>query len=234
MSDEQKSGAANTALHDFLSKLDVDAMGIVSLDAWKGTRLDESALKLLPQARSVVVFAMEICPEVLDLTSPGRIMGAPSLNEYYTSDGDYVNGRLNKTAHDAARASRKMGYKAFALPARGYPVDSRFLETVLSYKHAAQAAGMGKMGWQSLLITPWFGPRVRLSACLTESVLEPTAIDTTLECDGCGICVENCPVGALSVPQDGNLYAINKYACAAFRNNSGGCVECMRLCPLGR
>ncbi len=55
-----KEKSSSTILQDFISKLDVDAVGIASLADWKETRLEETALKLLPQARSVVVFAMEI------------------------------------------------------------------------------------------------------------------------------------------------------------------------------
>ena len=59
MTSKQKTAIEGTALADFISKLDVDAVGIVSLAEWKGTKLEETALRLLPQAHSVVVLAME-------------------------------------------------------------------------------------------------------------------------------------------------------------------------------
>ena len=67
MSGEQKTVAKNAILLDLLSKMDVDAVGIASLAEWKGTKLEETALRLLPQVRSVIVLAMEIYPEILDL-----------------------------------------------------------------------------------------------------------------------------------------------------------------------
>jgi len=191
-------------------------------------------LRLLPQTRSVVVFAMEIYPEILALTSPERIMGAASMNELLNRNADFLNGRLTKAAHEVAKASRSAGLKALPLPAFGCPLDTRFLKAVFSYKHAGQAAGLGKIGWHSLLITPDFGPRVRLSCCLTEAALEPTNTKMTIECDSCDICLNNCPAGALTKPKDGELYAMNKFACSSFRNASGGCSECVRLCPAGR
>jgi len=218
-----------------ISKLDVDAVGIASLAEWKGTRLGENALRLLPETRSVVVFAMEIYPEILNHATPERTMGAASMNNLLTQDADFLYGRLTKAAYDVAKVSHRIGMKALPLPARGCPQDSRFLEAVFSYKHAAQAAGLGKISWSSLLITPNFGPRIRLSCCLTEAALEPTtAVDKTLECDSCQICLNKCPAGALSEPQASEQYAINKFACTTFLNASGGCAECMRLCPVGR
>jgi len=235
MGDERTMTTKNNTLRDLISKLDVDAVGITNLAEWKGTRLEESALRLLPEARSVVVFAMEIYPEILNHATPERTMGAASMNNLLTQDADFLYGRLTKAAYDVARASHRIGLKALPLPARGCPLDSRFLESVFSYKHAAQTAGLGKIGWSSLLIAPGFGPRIRLSCCLTEAALEPTtAVDKALECDSCQICLNKCPAGALSEPQAGEQYAINKFACTTFLSASGGCAECMRICPVGR
>jgi len=235
MTGERKTTTTNITLRDLISKLDVDAVGIASLAEWKGTKLEETALRLLPQARSVVVFAMEIYPEILDLTSSERVMGVASTNDLLVRHADFLSGRLTKASYDAAKASHSFGLKALPLPAAGCPVDTRFLEAVFSYKHAGQAAGLGKIGWHSLLITSGFGPRVRLSCCLTEAALEPTnTTDVFIECDNCGICLDNCPARALAKPQAGEQYAINKFACSSFLAASGGCSSCMRICPIDR
>ena len=235
MTDQKKTSTASAALQDFIAGLEVDIVGIASLADWKGTRLEETALKLLPQTRSVVVFAMEIYSEILNLTSPRRVMGEASFNDLLDRDSEYLNGRLTKIAYDVAKASRSLGLKALPMPASGCPMDARFMEAVLSYKHAGQAAGMGKIGWHSLLITPEFGSRARLSCCLTEAELEPTAaVNVTLGCDSCRLCLDNCPSVALTKPPNGKQYAMNKFACSVFRNAAGGCTECMRICPVGR
>ena len=231
---KQRSGGV--ALQEVLAELDVAAVGIASLSEWKGTKIEEAARKLLPEASSVIVFAMEIYPEVLDLTSPGRIMGEASFNDLMPRHAEFVCGRLTKAAYDVAKASRKMGLKALPLPAAGCPMDDRFLKAIFSYKHAGQEAGLGKIGWHSLLVSPDFGPRVRLSCCLTEAPLESTNANGSfdVECAKCGICVDNCPAGALSKPEAGKQYSMNKYACNSFLKASGGCYECMRLCPAGK
>ena len=234
MAGSQKTNTRNSLLKELNLELDADMVGVAVIDDWKGTRLEETALRLLPQAKSVVVLAMEIYPEVLDLASPERITGAASLSDLLTQHMDYVNGRLTKSAYDIARAFHKDGLKALPLPAAGCPLDVRFMEAIFSYKHAGEVAGMGKIGWHSLLITPDLGPRVRLSCCLTETEHEPTNGDFNTECASCGICLEICPAKALSKPKTGEPYAINKYACSSFRSAAGGCSECMKLCPRGR
>ena len=233
MVNEKNPAEAEASLRDFISRLDVDAVGIASLAHWQGTKLEETAKKLLPQARSVVVMAMEIYPEVVTLSRPERITGAPSMDDLLLRHMDFLNGRLNKAVHDIAKACRNSGLKALPLTAVGCPSDARFLQAVFSYKHAAQAAGLGRIGWHSLLITPDFGSRARLACCLTEAELEPTSGSLTIKCESCNICVDNCPAKALEKPGSGAQYAINKFACNAFRSAAGGCAECMRLCPMG-
>lgn len=231
---QQKLNTKNTLLKELAPELDAEIVGVVVLDDRKGGRLEETALRLLPQAKSALVLAMEIYPEVLDLTSPERVTGAASTNDLYAQHANYISGRLTKAAYDIAKAFRRQGLKALPLPAAGCPMDGRFQEAVFSYKHAAEAAGLGKMGWHSLLITPEFGPRVRLACCLAEVELETTSSNFATECASCGICLEICPAKALSEPEAGKPYAINKYACCSFQSAAGGCSECVKLCPRGR
>ncbi len=73
--------AASVAVQKSVPKLDVDAIGIASLPDLKGTKLAKTALRLLPETSSIVVLAMEVYPEILDLTRPGRMMGTASLND---------------------------------------------------------------------------------------------------------------------------------------------------------
>ncbi len=235
MSTQQQNIAAAPALTDTIAGLKVDSVGIIRLADLKEAKLGRMAVDLLPGVKSVVVLAMELLPEILDLTSPSRTMGAASLNDLYANNSEFISGRLTERVYDLARASRKLGLKALPLSAAGCPTDNRFLEAVFSFKHAGEAAGMGEIGWHSLLITPEFGPRVRLACCLTEAELEPTVGgDGFIDCQSCRLCVENCPSGAIKEPVDGETYAINKYACSSYRASACGCAECMKVCPQGR
>jgi hypothetical protein len=56
---------ATEELKDILEGLDVDKTGVVSLEDGKDTPLQFVAQKLLPGAKSLVVLAREVFPEVI-------------------------------------------------------------------------------------------------------------------------------------------------------------------------
>jgi len=217
-----------------LAGLDSDIIGVTNLEQWKDSRLEETVLKLLPETRSIVVFGLEIHREILDLSSPSRIQGAASTTDLLNTDSQHLSGRLTRTAYDISRTAHNLGFKALPLPSRDCPTDNRFIEAILSYKHAGQAAGLGKLGWHSLLISSGFGPRIRLGVCLTEAELEPTpASDVRFNCENCRKCVEICPAQAIYEPAHDEPYSINKFACSTYLTAAGGCSQCMRVCPPG-
>jgi epoxyqueuosine reductase len=217
---------------EFQIKVEANAAGMVPLEKVSYNKLVEDALKLLPETKSIVVLAMEIFPEVLTQTRPERTTGQVSMNDMYTTHLAYINSRLTKAAYDVAHACRSHGMKALPLHAIGCPTDTRFLQAAFSYKSAAAATELGYIGRNGLLLTHDFGPRVRLSVCLTEAQFKPVEEKAvTNMCTNCNICIKGCPAGALKMPEDGESYSINRFACASFRYAAGGCAECMRLCP---
>lgn len=218
-------------LQDALSRVEIDAYGVASVQELTEPRLRDQVTALMPEAKSVVVFAMEVFPEVLDHSKPQKTMGEASARDLLVPHMDYLNGRANKAIYDVARMARRQGFKALPMPAANYPTDQRYLSSVLSYKHAAVAAGLGTLGRHSLLVTPEFGPRVRLGCLLTDAALRPNPRLADGLCDGCNNCISTCPAGALSEPKDGEPYSINKFACSVFRGGSGACSDCMRICP---
>jgi len=217
---------------EFQIAVEADEAGMVSLENVSHKKLAEDALKMLPETKSILVLAMEIFPEVLTQTRPERTTGQVSMNDMYTTHLAYINGRLTKAVYDIARACRSHGMKALPMHAIGCPTDIRFLQAALSYKSAAAAAELGYIGRNGLLLTHDFGPRVRLSCCLTEAQFKPVEKKAvTNMCTNCNICIKGCPAGALKMPEDGESYSINRFACSSFRYAAGGCAECMRLCP---
>ncbi len=223
---------ASAAVQKSIAKLDVDMVGVARISDLKNTAPGKAALKLLPSARSIVVVGMEIYQEFLELTSAERTMGSANLNDLYRRHTDILAGRLTGAVYNIARESRRAGLKAMPLPAEGPCVDGRFLEAVISYKHAAESAGLGKIGMSSLLMTHKYGPRLRLALCLTEAVLKSTANDAPGACRYCNICVAKCPAHALGRPEKGEPYAFNRFACRTYVDAAGGCSECVRVCPV--
>jgi epoxyqueuosine reductase len=219
-------------VQDALSKMDVDIVGVARIDALKDKRMKESLLGLLSSTKSVIVVGMEIWPEFLELTSPEMTAGGINMNDIYQQHQDYVRGKLAKAVYEIAKVSRRAGLKALPLTANGPAVDRRVLQAIISYKHIAEAAGLGRIGMSSLLIAPEYGPRIRLAVCLTEAFLEPSPVIKEHICRYCNICVGKCPAHALGRPEKGETYVINKFACREYFEAAGGCSECMRVCPI--
>ena len=234
MTNVKKAGAFRATEQDILAGLDADIISITTLPQYHGSRLEEAALALLPETHSIVVFGLEIHREILDLSSPSRIQGAASTTDLLAADSQHLSGRLTRTAYDFSRVVHNLGFKALPLPSRDCPTDNRFIEAILSFKHAGQAAELGKLGWHSLLISSGFGPRLRLGVCLTEAELEPIpASDVKFNCERCRKCIEICPVQAINEPAPGEPYSINKFACSTYLAAAGGCSQCLRVCPPG-
>jgi epoxyqueuosine reductase QueG len=211
-------------------ELGVDLIGVASVEMSHSRDVKAKAAALLPGARSVIVFAKEICTEVVSLLTPSKQAGAVEASELLGVHADYLNGRLTRAAHELASLFREKGYRSLPLPAVS-PTDQRFLTSLLSYKHAAQMAGLGTIGRHSLLITPEHGPRVRLACVLTEARVEPseprTAEDYCIDCDAC---IQACPAQAIQLPQSGSRYSVNGFACRSYLQAGLTCGMCMKTC----
>lgn len=104
---------------------------------------------------------------------------------------------------------------------------------IISAKHSAVAAGLGRIGKNTLLVTPQYGNMVWLSVVLTDLVLEPDPVLTGSPCpEGCRLCVDACPVGAVGGPE------LRQKDCSsyAFGGENGGefkikCNRCRVVCP---
>ena len=219
--------------HDFLQgmkkKLEVDLIGVASVETSK--ELKDRATVFLPTVKSVLVLGKETYQEVVALVQASKGAGEAEPGEVFAAHAEYVNGRLNRAVHELADLFHKEGYRSVPLPAAiGVITDQRFLRALFSYKHAAELAGMGTLGRNSLLITPEFGPRIRLACLLTEAVLEPSPKAQKDYCTNCDACIRVCPAQAIQAPGSGQAYSINKFACRAYRQVGQVCSVCLKVC----
>jgi epoxyqueuosine reductase len=214
--------------------IDADLYGVASIDDAQGTPLYDAAKALMPGAKSMIVVAAEIYPEVACLVSCEKQVGAANASDLYNAHTQHLTSRLNGVIYQVAGALRKAGFRALPLPSSGTPEDLRFQRGIISFKHAAQAAGIGRIGHSSLVITEEYGPRVWLAAVLTDAELSPDQPLAGDPCANCGEpCVNTCPSGALDTPESGEQYKINKFACCAFYESIGSCSYCLSKCPAG-
>jgi len=174
-------------------QLGVDSVGVASADCVEATPNRRVPLSALPEARSVIVFAKRML--VGSIESP--------RNEVATSQNVTIYQELDRISYSIGCFLEERGYRAATIPSY-IPVEmtseSKGLVGVVSLRHVAQAAGLGVLGRNNLLITPHRGPRVRLGAVVTTASLDPDEPISLDLCTDCDACVAACPVEALSEP----------------------------------
>jgi reductive dehalogenase len=159
--------------------------------------------------------------------SPGRLASAAVGNGY---------SRMAVTSSQLADFIRGLGYRA--VPA-GNGLG-------LSIPIAIDA-GLGQLGRMGLLVTPKYGPRVRLAKVITNMPLVPNApIDFGVDefCEACMLCADDCPSESVTKgpkawegPSASNHPGAFKWytkveGCYDF--NGFSCSNCKRVCPFNK
>jgi epoxyqueuosine reductase QueG len=107
----------------------------------------------------------------------------------------------------------------------------------------AQAAGLGWRGINGLVITPEFGPRVRLAAVFTEienlPVYEGNEHAWVLDfCEECRRCIRDCPPDAFyDEPihhENGLVTVLDNAKCFPYFATYHGCSVCIKVCPFNQ
>jgi epoxyqueuosine reductase len=206
---------ARASLETFMRSVGIDAFGY--------TRVPPGLIfegKAVLHANAIVLL-MEMDKERLD-TAPSPDAAVMVLETY---------SQLGMTANRVARYLRRRGYSAQA----GHPLGGLAL-----YPPLAEAAGLGRQGMHGLLITPQFGPRVRLATVFTsiEDLPDPASdehawIDDF--CRACAKCVRQCPPAAIrSEPlhfDSGRASCVDADRCLPYFVRHNGCSICIAVCP---
>ncbi len=184
----------------------------------------------IPEAfRYAVAIAVEMDYPAIQ-TSPAAPASAATGMGY--SKMAYVAGLL-------AQYIRGLGYQAI-------PCGN---DTACSIPIAIDA-GLGEIARNGLLVTPEFGPRIRLAKVLTDLPLLP---DRPIEfgvwefCRICKKCARKCPsrsimhgepteaVHNISNREGVRAWHINAETCLAFwAKNGNDCANCIRVCPFNK
>jgi reductive dehalogenase len=216
--------------------LGADLVGICELDSrwiysdWYDLHSRETGPLEIPEGcKYAIAIAVEMDYEMFR-TSPTEIEGAATGLGY---------SRMAFVAGSLAHFIRDLGYTALASGN----------DTGMSIPIGVDA-GLGELGRHGLIITPEYGPRVRLCKVITDL---PLATDKPMEfgvakfCDICKKCAENCPSqaiqhgertdkalnastspGVLKWPVDGEK-------CFNFwTKNNSCCGNCIRVCSFNK
>jgi len=213
-----------------------DLVGICELDrrwlyshSFHMLTKEHEPIEIPAEYKYAVVMAYEMDYD-LEKFAPAQLANA-AIGMGYT--------RMAFTSGLVAQFIRGLGYKAIPCgndTARSIPF--------------AMLAGVGELGRNGILITPQFGPRVRLSKIFTDLPLvpdKPIEFGVTEFCNKCMKCAEACPSKAISYGEpntkpynmsNANLevkWRINAEKCLAyFGANGADCSACIRACPFNK
>jgi epoxyqueuosine reductase QueG len=137
--------------------------------------------------------------------------------------------------------------KAYGVPHELVPQSQQDEATLLStfpHKTAATHSGMGWIGRNCLLITPEFGPRVRLGTILLDADIPCGVPVTESRCGACRACVDACPygyiMGAVWHPGVSRATLLSPFECSRKRGeftfslgHKHACGLCLLRCPVG-
>lgn len=165
-----------------------------------------------------MMLTMEMKKEIID-TNPSLAASKEIFRTYET---------LGVAVNKIATFLRERGYDCHPSPAIGGDINT---------VPTAQDANLGFVGKNGILITPEYGPCVRLAAVFIDADNLPFAQKNDHKwiasfCETCNRCVKACPAGAIyETPKklpDGTFVYIDLHKCAP--PFSEGCSKCISAC----
>jgi epoxyqueuosine reductase QueG len=125
---------------------------------------------------------------------------ADGPTQRYWREYDRLNALLEQLCKTGVDILRRSDAEALAIEATTAKFDEATLSEQLPHKAVATRAGLGWIGKSALLITPQFGPAMRLGTVLTNADFETGEPVNTSNCGKCRECVEKCPANAIVGP----------------------------------
>ena len=224
-------------LKDFIKSLGADLVGYTDVESLRGIRTDPE--DLLDPFSHVISVGVRV-PKAVFETIQDR--PTPIYNVVYQT----INRILDETAFKTSWHLQNNGYSSLPIPASQI-VDHENLYGAISHKAVARMAGLGWQGKNLLLITPQFGPRIRLVTILTDA---PLKIDKPIKnrCGTCTACKDACPAEAIKGVVTEDRYESRNEAlyfdrCASklikeFAElpniDAPICGICIKVCPYGK
>jgi epoxyqueuosine reductase len=146
---------------------------------WTINRYTVKLRSVMPGAKSVIVF------------------GIPSTDDCDELEIDRGNGVFSYPGYEPIRVVYRDLVKI--LTSEGYRANWLREDTsTTSYKRVAALAGIGGFGKNSLILSPRYGPWLRIGLVLTDAPLTPSKPFEEDLCGDCEKCLRACPTGALA------------------------------------
>ena len=206
-----------------------DLIGVAPVQRFDGAPARHRPDDMLSGAQAVVVCARRI---------PAATLDGPTTA--YHRAMEVAHTELDLLANQLALYLESEGGRAVPVPSdepyRHWEAERNYGCGDLSHRHAAQAAGLGRLGKNSLLITPQFGNRVHLGSVVTDVDLAPDPVLDWEPCpQRCTLCLDACPAGALDGQQRVDQALCRPVVMERLPKGTmiDSCRACRRACPAG-
>lgn len=196
-------------------RLGADIVGIGSIDRWEGAPAQMDPRMIMPKAKSIIAMGFRVFRGSLRGIEEGTYFSNYSAMGY----GGITYLYMPMTIINMCKLIEDEGYEAVPM---GHQSDWRGIDNegflrenysrpvapgkpipdvMVHLRIAGYLCGLGEIGYSKMLLTPEFGPRVRIGIIITEMELEPDPImkPGTL-CNRCMACVNQCPGNC--IPKD--------------------------------
>ncbi|MDP2853970.1 MAG: reductive dehalogenase domain-containing protein [Smithellaceae bacterium] len=233
-------------------KPQVTDLGFASVDRFADAPEAHHPKRVCRNAETVIVFG---------ITVPRGMLKSPDYNLYAlhrTYHSAYM--RIDEISLALCNYIESLG-KHLAVPIPSYaPMVFHQFEPwgIMSLKHAAVNAGLGRFGRSGLTYHPQYGSLLRLGAVVTDAVIEADPLLPPDPCPpNCTACSKACPAKAfdadgkfnkmtclgrtikhaiypLALNSEAGLKNIERVINTAGHNYWIDCDECLKVCPLNK
>jgi len=220
------STAANLTaeIADFARSQGAALVGFAPVERWDDAPAGHRPRDFVPKAKSVICFGMRISDAIVDyddyhnhFTGKASWAEAPAhpqmlamlvkSNVYDYMGHIVLDHLLSFLATRIAWKLEEDGYQCMPVATTSTP-NTRTPEMQLaqwffpwSNRHAAVMTGLGEFGYNNIVLTPEYGPRIRFTSVITEAEFEYTPLLTEKIClrEKCRKCLDACPDGAIQL-----------------------------------
>ncbi len=189
-------------------RMGADIVGIGSIDRWSTAPIQQDPKQIMPKAKSIIALGFRVMRGSLRGVEEGTFFSNYSSMGY----GGITYLYMPMTVINLSKMIEDAGYEAIPL---GHQSDWRCIDNLgnkyddhsipvapgkaapdvmVNLRIAGFLCGIGEIGYSKMLLTPEFGPRVRVGIIITELPLEPDPIiEPGTLCNRCMACVRECP-----------------------------------------
>lgn len=192
-----------------------DIVAIGSIDRWRYAKPENNPTSIMPRCQSVICIGFRVHRGAHRGVREGTYYSGytfSGFNDINEAAAPFVQRRLASYLEDYGYETIPLAHHSNKLAdGTGEPVlqeDGTYKprpEVFINYRIGAVLCGAGQIGYNRLLLTPQFGPSQRIFFLLTEAKLDPDPIMENTLCDGCRLCVRNCPAHALSMNESDDV-----------------------------